>query len=91
MSAVCTARMPLPRGAAPMRRWTGTVILLIGAAPRGSGIRAVQTALMRTRLPRLVVDSIAGAGLHLHEERPDVVISAIRGLARMLPSPSAPH
>lgn len=72
-------------------RITVPVHLLIGAAPRGSGIRAAQTTLMRARLPRLVVDSIAGAGLHLHEERPDVVISAIRGLAQMLPSPSAPH
>lgn len=70
---------------------TVPVHLLIGAAPRGSGIKSAQTALMRTRLPRLVVDSIAGAGLHLHEERPEVVISAIQVLSRPLPPPSASH
>lgn len=70
---------------------TVPVHLLIGAAPRGSGIKSAHTALMRSRLPRLVVDSIAAAGLHLHEERPDVVISAIQQLARGLPPPPTAH
>ena len=57
------------------------VHLLIGGAPRGSGINSTYTALMRSRLPRLTVDSIPGAGLHIHEERPEVVSGAILAMA----------
>ncbi|HEX9754715.1 MAG TPA: alpha/beta hydrolase [Gemmatimonadales bacterium] len=56
------------------------VRLLIGGAPRGSGIPARQTALLRERLPKLVVDTIPGAGLHIHEEQPGVVVRALLDL-----------
>jgi pimeloyl-ACP methyl ester carboxylesterase len=57
------------------------VHLLVGAAPHGSGIKPAHAALLRERLPRLVVDSIPGAGLHLHEERPDIVAGALLAMA----------
>ena len=57
------------------------VHLLIGGAPRGSGINATHSAALRARLPHLVVDTIPGAGLHIHEEQPGVVAGAVLAMA----------
>jgi len=56
------------------------VRLLIGGAPNGSGIPPAQFDLMRERLPRFSFDTVPGAGLHIHEEQPAVVVNAILGL-----------
>ena len=53
------------------------VRLLIGAAPHGSGIVPANTRLLRERIPGLVVDSIPGAGLHIHEEQPEVMVRKV--------------
>jgi pimeloyl-ACP methyl ester carboxylesterase len=66
------------------------VHLLIGGAPRGSGIPARHTALMRARLKSLTVDTIPGAGLHIHEEQPAAVVRAVLELTGQLASPRAP-
>ena len=57
------------------------VHLLVGGAPHGSGIKTSHSVLLRQRLPHFVVDTIPGAGLHLHEERPDAVAGAILAMA----------
>lgn len=62
-------------------RITVPVHLLVGGAPRGSGIKTSHSILLRERLPHFVVDTIPGAGLHLHEERPDAVAGAILAMA----------
>jgi len=59
------------------------VRLLVGGAPRGSGLKAAHAALMRNRLPRFAADTVPGAGLHLHEERPDVVVGAVLAAAAL--------
>jgi len=69
---------------------TVPVHLLVGAAPRGSGIKAAQVALLGERLPRFVVDSIAGAGLHLHEERPDIIVAAVTAMLARTSQDTAP-
>jgi pimeloyl-ACP methyl ester carboxylesterase len=53
------------------------VRLLIGAANRRGGIEADETTLLRERIPDFAVDSVEGSGVYLHEERPDVVVSAV--------------
>jgi len=60
---------------------TVPVHLLVGGAPRGSGINTTHSALLRARLPHLVVDTIPGAGLHIHEEQPDAVAGAVLAMA----------
>lgn len=56
------------------------VHLLVGGAARGSGIRASQSQVLRDGVPGLVVDTVPGAGLHIHEEQPAVVVRALLGM-----------
>lgn len=80
------ARAKEPDSLAPqLGKISVPVRLLIGGAPRGSGIPAAQTELLRERLPKLVVDTIPGAGLHIHEEQPGAVVRALLELI------SGPH
>jgi pimeloyl-ACP methyl ester carboxylesterase len=60
------------------------VQLLIGGAPRGSGVPRPQFALFRARVPQLVVDTVRGAGLRIHEEQPGVVVKAVLAMAEQL-------
>jgi pimeloyl-ACP methyl ester carboxylesterase len=53
------------------------VRLLVGAAPNGSGINAEDQAALSQQVKQFTVDSIRGAGLHIHEEQPEVVARAI--------------
>jgi pimeloyl-ACP methyl ester carboxylesterase len=72
------ARAKEPDSLAPqLGKISVPVRLLIGGAPRGSGVPAAQTELLRERLPKLVVDTIPGAGLHIHEEQPGAVVRAL--------------
>jgi pimeloyl-ACP methyl ester carboxylesterase len=85
------ARSRDPDSLAPqLTRIQTPVLLLVGAAPRTNGIPAAHTALLRATLPHLVVDSVAGAGLHIHEEQPDAVVRAVLELVRRVLPPSAP-
>ncbi|HXG44086.1 MAG TPA: alpha/beta hydrolase [Gemmatimonadales bacterium] len=53
------------------------VRLLYGDA-RAQGVpRSKPIALMQQRLPHFQVDTVHGAGVHLHEERPDAVVASI--------------
>jgi pimeloyl-ACP methyl ester carboxylesterase len=54
------------------------VRLLIGAFAHQGGIGAAETELLRERVRRFSVDSVPDAGLYVYEERPDVVVAAVR-------------
>jgi len=58
------------------------VHLLIGGAPHGSGVPRRQFALFTARVPQLVVDTIRGAGLRIHEEQPGVVVKAVLDMVK---------
>lgn len=60
------------------------VHLLIGGAPRGSGVPPGQFRLLKASLAQLAVDTIPGAGLRIHEEQPGVVAKATVEMARRL-------
>lgn len=55
------------------------VRLLLGGAKHGAGPPRSEVQLLSSRLATLTVDTIPGAGHHLAEERPDVVIDALMG------------
>jgi pimeloyl-ACP methyl ester carboxylesterase len=56
------------------------VRLVVGGAPHGGNVKDPDLALLRDSLHAFAIDSIAGAGHYLHEERPDVVIEAVARL-----------
>ena len=60
------------------------VHLLIGGAPRGSGVTPAQFRLLKAKLPQLVVDTVPGSGLRIHEEQPGVVVKAVLDLVKLL-------
>ena len=70
------------------------VRLLIGAVPHQGGISAEQIGMLAGELPRFGIDSIAGAGHYLFEEKPDAVVAVIRRLDRSIravPLPQDPR
>jgi pimeloyl-ACP methyl ester carboxylesterase len=80
LSDMRNAAVPAPL-ADSLWRIRQPVRLLIGAANRRGGIQTSETTLLRERIPDFSVDSIAGSGVYLHEERPDVVVTAVLALA----------
>jgi pimeloyl-ACP methyl ester carboxylesterase len=61
------------------------VRLLLGAGPRldgNTGMSAGRIRSLQRRLPNFSLDSIAGSGLHMHEERPDVIVHELLTLVR---------
>jgi len=53
------------------------VRVILGGAPHPEALSPRELELLRTRLPQLVVDTIAGAGHHLHEEQPAAVAALV--------------
>jgi pimeloyl-ACP methyl ester carboxylesterase len=53
------------------------VHLLLGTAPHEAGVSPSKVRVMRNRIPHFAVDSVPGAGLHIHEEQPDAVVREI--------------
>ena len=60
------------------------VRLLVGGAPNGSGIPEKLSQRMRRELEEFTVDTVRGAGLHIHEEQPDAVVEEILRFAGTL-------
>lgn len=54
------------------------VRLVVGTAPHQGGIPPKQLAALRRGLATFAIDSVPGAGLHVHEEQPEAVVDAIR-------------
>lgn len=63
---------------------------LVGGAPKGSGIPPSQMAALKAGLPHLVVDTVPGAGLRIHEEQPAAVVQAVLDLVKHLGGNQAP-
>jgi pimeloyl-ACP methyl ester carboxylesterase len=53
------------------------VTLLLPTGPHDSGINSHKVQAMRERIPHFAVDSVPNCGLHVHEERPDVVVAEV--------------
>lgn len=64
-----------------LRRVTVPVRLLIGQANHAGVIGREEIHLMTTALPDFRAIMVPGSGHYLHEERPDVVLAAVRQLA----------
>jgi pimeloyl-ACP methyl ester carboxylesterase len=76
------ARSKEPDSLAPrLREIQVPVHLMVGGVPQGRGIGGQSIALMDERVADIVVDTVPGAGSHLHEERPDAVVRAFLNLA----------
>jgi pimeloyl-ACP methyl ester carboxylesterase len=64
------------------------VHLLLGGVPHNGSPSAAEQELMRRSLAGFSTDTVAGAGFYLQEERPDLVVAAVR-LAADAPPPVA--
>ena len=53
------------------------VTLLLPTGRHDSGINPHKVKAMRDRIPHFAVDSVPNCGLHVHEERPDVVVAEV--------------
>ena len=62
------------------------VRLVVGAAQHGGNVKASDVELLQESLRSFALDSIAGAGHYLHEERPDAVVEAV-GRLELTPAP----
>jgi len=56
------------------------VTLLIGGAPHRLPVEAPEIDLLKQRVPRFTAQTVPGAGQYIQEEKPDVVIEAVRRL-----------
>lgn len=56
---------------------TVPVTLLLPTGRHDSGINSHKVQAMRDRIPHFAVDSVPDCGLHVHEERPDVVVAEV--------------
>lgn len=60
------------------------VRLLLGGARHRGGPEQEQVRRLRSRVPRVSVDTVPGAGHYLHEEQPDAVVQAVQAVMREL-------
>lgn len=58
------------------------VVLLVGTAPHHAAVAPEEIERLRRSLPAFFVDTVAGAGPYLHEERPVAVLHALQHLRR---------
>jgi pimeloyl-ACP methyl ester carboxylesterase len=64
------------------------VRLLVGTAPHGAGVDSAEAARLAAALPDFRVDSIAGVGQYISEERPEAVVTAALALDRATVAPA---
>jgi pimeloyl-ACP methyl ester carboxylesterase len=84
--AVAVAREPEKLGP-HLGEVTIPIHLLRGSAPHKGGPPDDEIRAMQRFLTGLTMESVAGAGLYLQEERPDVVLAAIEAMAAASPAP----
>lgn len=65
------------------------VRLVVGGAPHGGSMSEDDVVQLQRSLRTFALDSIAGAGQYLHEERPDVVVDAVVLLEAMVSGQTA--
>ena len=56
---------------------TCPVLLVLGGVPHGGGPRPAELVELADSLRAFTVDTVAGAGHFVHEERPDAVVAAV--------------
>lgn len=56
------------------------VRLVLGGVPHDGGPGPHEVALLATQLPRFAVDTVAGAGHFVYEERPSAIVEVVRYL-----------
>jgi pimeloyl-ACP methyl ester carboxylesterase len=79
LKAVSTAKEPwplLPR----LQEVRVPVLLLVSTGARKPGVKAEDVATLQAAMPAIRVDSLAGVGLWVQEERPDLLVRAIRSM-----------
>jgi pimeloyl-ACP methyl ester carboxylesterase len=81
--AIAESREPT-RLAPHLREIACPVRLLLGGARHQGGPESEQVRLLRSRVPRVSVEMIGGAGHYLHEERPEAVIQAVEAISHEL-------
>lgn len=81
-AAMARAKEPLPL-ADNLHLIQMPVLLIHGDAPgKQTGIQQPEIEALRSRLPQLTVETLAGVGHYVHEERPEAVAAAIERIAR---------
>jgi pimeloyl-ACP methyl ester carboxylesterase len=83
--AIAESREPT-RLAPHLREIACPVRLLLGGARHEGGPGPDQVRLLRSGVPRVSVETIAGAGHYLHEEQPEAVVQAVQALGLELAS-----
>src|SRR2546422_2721239 len=56
---------------------TCPVLLVLGGVPHGGGPRPAELVELADSLRAFTVDTVAGAGHFVHEERPDALVAAV--------------
>jgi len=56
------------------------VRLLVGTAPHQGGVPAGDLEALRAGLSSLSIERVPGSGLYIHEEQPEAVVNAVKGL-----------
>ncbi len=70
---------------APHLREIGCPVrLLLGGARHQGGPEREQVRLLRSRVPRVSIDTVPGAGHYLQEEQPEAVVYAVNAVRREL-------
>ncbi len=67
------------------------VHLLLGGGPHingSTGLSAGRIRSLQRRVPSVIIDSIPGVGLHLHEERPDLIVEQLLNEVRLMQTPA---
>ena len=86
--AMAGAKEPI-RLAAHLTQVQCPVRLVVAGAPHGGHVKDADIALLQRSLRAFAIDSVAGAGHYLHEERPDVVVDAVVRLQATMSGQSA--
>jgi pimeloyl-ACP methyl ester carboxylesterase len=58
------------------------VTLLLPTGPHDSGVNPHKVKAMEERIPHFAIDTVPNCGLHVHEERPDVVVATVLKLVK---------
>lgn len=60
------------------------VVLMVGGAPHEGDVGHAEMELLRSSIPQVAIDTVAGAGHFLYEEQPAAVMSVVRRTAQAL-------
>lgn len=81
LSAVASSKEPF-RLLGRLSELRAPVLLLYGTGARKPSVKEDDLAAFQAALPQMRVDTLAGVGAMVQEERPDLLVAAIRAAAR---------